>query len=258
MSDPSPRWKNWVIVLLTALLAASTITTVLAATRTVETTANVEVTVWQRVSDGALYLSTRPEGGDWTTHNEALDMSALSRSGNFRQGSAITVGVPVTIEVEAPEPVETETTPEPTTAPTPSRQELPTRDADDQDKWEYVEGFGWFVYAGAAWWSGQTLQFHCLETQLGTVVHPYASFDYGDDYTIWDTVTVSHRIDGGSVVTGQWSTPTIYESATAPDAFLTAIQHAQTVTLQATGSDAVTLSLGGYAGVVMDDLGCFG
>ena len=65
------------------------------------TTATVEVAVWQRVSDGALYLSTRPEGGRWTTHGEPLDMSALSASGRFRQGSAITVEVPVVAPVPA-------------------------------------------------------------------------------------------------------------------------------------------------------------
>ena len=65
----------------------------------VETEARIEVTVWQRISDGALYLSTRPEGGAWDTHQEPLDMSALSRSGNFRQGSPVTVVVPVTVEI---------------------------------------------------------------------------------------------------------------------------------------------------------------
>ena len=65
--------------------------------RTMETEAVVEVTVWQRIEDGALYLSTRPEGGGWTTHRAALDMSALSRSGDFRQGNAVTVEVPLTV-----------------------------------------------------------------------------------------------------------------------------------------------------------------
>ena len=58
-------------------------------------TANVEVTVWRGVSTGALYLSTRPEGGRWRTENMALDMSARSRSGRFHQSNAITVTVPL-------------------------------------------------------------------------------------------------------------------------------------------------------------------
>ena len=59
-------------------------------------TANVDVTVWRRVSDPSLlYVSTRPEGGSWRTLNTALDMSALSRSGNFHQSNAVLVAVPL-------------------------------------------------------------------------------------------------------------------------------------------------------------------
>ncbi len=57
-------------------------------------TATVEVTVWRSISDPTrLYLSTRPEGGRWTTHNEVLDMSGVSSSGNFNQSNAIAVEV---------------------------------------------------------------------------------------------------------------------------------------------------------------------
>ena len=59
-------------------------------------TANVDVTVWRRVSDPSLlYVSTRPEGGRWRTLNTALDMSALSSSGNFHQSNAVRVEVPL-------------------------------------------------------------------------------------------------------------------------------------------------------------------
>ncbi|MDE2933083.1 MAG: hypothetical protein OXS47_04335 [Chloroflexota bacterium] len=88
--------KNLIIGALVALLA---IAGTFAALATTQTTARVEVRVWQRVSDGSLYLSTRPEDGRWTTHNEALDMSELSASGNFRQSSFVTVEVPVDLEV---------------------------------------------------------------------------------------------------------------------------------------------------------------
>ena len=89
--------KNWIIAALVATIATGGALSALAVTQ--QTTANVEVTVWQRISDGSLFLSTRPEGGRWTTHNTPLDMSARSSSGNFRQGSAIRVAVPVTVEV---------------------------------------------------------------------------------------------------------------------------------------------------------------
>lgn len=58
--------------------------------------ANVEVTVWRRISDPSLlYVSTRPEGGRWRTLNTALDMSMESRSGRFNQSNAVLVEVPL-------------------------------------------------------------------------------------------------------------------------------------------------------------------
>lgn len=95
--------RNIAIAALVATVAVGGALGAFATSRTVETTANVEVTVWQRVSDGSLYLSTRPEGGSWTTHPTALDMSQLSLSGRFRQGRALTVAVPVSVVVEASE-----------------------------------------------------------------------------------------------------------------------------------------------------------
>ncbi len=111
--------KSWIIATLMTVIAIGSAINAFAANQTVETTANVDVTVWQRLSDGALFLSTRPERGAWKTHDTALDMSQLSRSGNFRQGSAITVGVPVEVAVEAPE--SSPSTPTPTQTATPSR-----------------------------------------------------------------------------------------------------------------------------------------
>lgn len=91
--------KNWIVAALVAAAAFGGALNVLAATQTEG--ANVEVRVWQRISNGSLYLSTRPEGGEWTTHNTALDMSETSPSGQFRQSSFVTVHVP--IPVVAPE-----------------------------------------------------------------------------------------------------------------------------------------------------------
>ncbi len=60
-------------------------------------TATVYVTVWKSVSTGNLYLSTSPDDRDWTTLNTPLDMSQLSASGKFYQGSRIPVDVPVEV-----------------------------------------------------------------------------------------------------------------------------------------------------------------
>lgn len=59
-----------------------------------DASANVEVTVWRRVSNPSLlYVSTRPEGGRWRTLNTALDMSRRSDSGRFHQSNAVLVEV---------------------------------------------------------------------------------------------------------------------------------------------------------------------
>lgn len=121
--------KNLVVAALVASIAVGSGLGAFAASRTVTTTVKMEVTVWQRLSDGTLYLSTRPEGGRWTTHQAPLDMSALSRSGRFRQGSAIAVGVPVTIEVEVPGEEGSTTLPPPEATPTTGPIHVEQRDS---------------------------------------------------------------------------------------------------------------------------------
>ncbi len=89
--------KNLIIAALVLVIAAGS-AVAYAQSRTVETTADVEVRVWQGVNDGALYLSTRPAEGTWTTHNTPLDMSERSPSGRFRQSNFVTVSVPVEVD----------------------------------------------------------------------------------------------------------------------------------------------------------------
>ena len=96
--------KSAIIVALIAAIAIGGALGAFAATRTIETEANVEVQVWQRISDGALYLSTRPEGGRWVNHEDELELSRSTRWPNFRTSRAITVAVPVEVEVDVPEP----------------------------------------------------------------------------------------------------------------------------------------------------------
>lgn len=91
--------KNWIIIALVAAAVFGGALNVLAAAQ--EGSANVEIRVWQRISDGSLYLSTRPEEGEWVTHNTALDMSEVSPSGLFRQSSFVTVAVPLPVSAPA-------------------------------------------------------------------------------------------------------------------------------------------------------------
>ena len=79
--------KKTIIAAVIAAIAIGSAVGAFAATRTVETTANVEVRVWRRISDGELFLSTRPTGGEWATSDAPLNMTALSNSGRFQLSS---------------------------------------------------------------------------------------------------------------------------------------------------------------------------
>ena len=65
-----------------------------------ESTANVEVRVWQKISDWrSIYVSARPEGGDWGTLGTIplpLD-DGYSSSGNYRYGDITVEGVEVRV-----------------------------------------------------------------------------------------------------------------------------------------------------------------
>ena len=95
--------KGAIIAALIGAVAIGGALGAFAATRTVETTANVEVRVWRRISDNALFLSTRPPEGRWQTTDAPLNMGELSQTGRFQQSSIITVAVPVSVEVEVPD-----------------------------------------------------------------------------------------------------------------------------------------------------------
>ncbi len=106
--------KRWFLALLVGAVAGAGVAFAIAQnTRTVEvvTTASVEVRLWRNVADPErLHLSTRPAGGSWTTHNDRLDMSERSPSGNWDQSNFVTVDVPITVSVEIEEPAPPQTT----------------------------------------------------------------------------------------------------------------------------------------------------
>ncbi len=100
----------------------------------VTTTAAVEVTVWKHATTGNIYLSTRPADGTWTTHNTAVDFSTLHSSGQFYQGSAVTVQVPVTLDLpDVPDPGAAGQTTEPDPVPGQGTTTAPTRITDPED-----------------------------------------------------------------------------------------------------------------------------
>ena len=93
-------FKNWTIMALIAALTLSLVTVVTAQ----DSTANVEVRVWQNTNDAEqLYISARPEGGSWDTLGTIpLDMAGLNSRETFRYGD-ILVAVPVAVANESPE-----------------------------------------------------------------------------------------------------------------------------------------------------------
>ncbi len=166
--------KNCIIAVLVAVIAIGGSVSVFAATQTVETTASVEVRVWQAVSNGSLYLSTRPAEGTWTTHNTALDMSELHPAGNFYQSSVVTVDVPVTVEVEVPDlapPVDEE---EPESTPVPEQEgtlvgwvhssEQDLGDLDFPGGIYSLEGYSTDDYS---WEPSPTIALHCYSAEPG-------------------------------------------------------------------------------------------
>ena len=110
--------KTTIIAAIIGAIAIGGALMAFAATRTVETTANVEVRVWRRISDGELFLSTRQQGvDDWSTVDAPLNMSALSNSGRFQLSTVITVAVPISVEVEVPAGAEPTKVPPPLAKP---------------------------------------------------------------------------------------------------------------------------------------------
>ncbi|MXW26765.1 MAG: hypothetical protein F4Z77_10810 [Dehalococcoidia bacterium] len=105
--------KNIIIATLVAIIAVGGSLATFAATRTVDTSVNVEVRVWQHTSDPErVWISARPEGGSW----DPVGTIPLSMAEEHRTlpllYEDITLAVPLTVEVEVPE-----ATPEPTEAP---------------------------------------------------------------------------------------------------------------------------------------------
>lgn len=109
--------KKTIIAAVIAAIAIGSALGAFAATRTVETTANVEVRVWRRISDGELFLSTRPTGGEWATSDAPLNMTALSNSGRFQLSSVITAAIPISVVVDVPEGAEPTRVPPPAARP---------------------------------------------------------------------------------------------------------------------------------------------
>jgi hypothetical protein len=121
LSLPLHGWrsgmKGAIIAALIAALAVGGALGAFAATRTVETTTSIEVAVWRSPTNGALAVSARQEGGEWTNSGR-LEMGAPGRSG-LERSEVVTLEVPVEVEVSDTG------TPRPTPAPRPLPRPAP-------------------------------------------------------------------------------------------------------------------------------------
>ena len=105
--------KSAIIAALIAAIAIGGALGAFAATRTIKTTANVEVSVWRRISDGAIFLSTRPKEGEWDAQDEPIEISGISQTGRFQVSEPVPIAVPVEVEVEVSEGESASPTPVP-------------------------------------------------------------------------------------------------------------------------------------------------
>ena len=93
--------KNLIIIALTVVVAVGGILHAFAIGQTeVWGKARIEVTVWEEVEDGTLYISTRQQGGTWTTHETPVSLPEPSRAGRYWQGRPIAIDVPVAFTAE--------------------------------------------------------------------------------------------------------------------------------------------------------------
>ena len=111
MTQPQPRqsplplrvaMKSAVIAGLVAIIALGGVLTAFAATRTVETSANLEMEFWVSLASRSVFVSTRQEGYEWITHDFLVPLNEYPGVKTLLVSDL--VSVPVTLEVEVEDP----------------------------------------------------------------------------------------------------------------------------------------------------------
>ena len=95
--------KSAAIVGLLAVLAAAGALSAFAATRTVETSVEVELEFWVSLRSQSAFVSTRqlgPGGHEWITHDFRVDLEQYPGIPTLLFSDPVTISVPVTVEVE--------------------------------------------------------------------------------------------------------------------------------------------------------------
>ena len=113
MTQPRPRRfplpvraaaRGAVIAGFLAVLAIGGVATALAATRTVETSAILELRFWVAPEAPAAFVSTRQQGAEWSTHDYLVLLRESPEDDGLLVSDPVNISVPVSVEVEAAPP----------------------------------------------------------------------------------------------------------------------------------------------------------
>lgn len=92
--------KHAVIARLVAIMTIAGGLSAFAATRTIETSTNLELQFWLAPEIRAAFVSTRQEGAQWTTHDYLVRLHESPEDDGLLVSDPVSFSVPVTFEVE--------------------------------------------------------------------------------------------------------------------------------------------------------------
>ena len=92
--------KTVAIAGLLAVLAIGGAFSAFAATRTVETSVDLELELWVDLQTSSAFVSTRQQGHEWITHDVRATLSQSPAIATLLVSDPVSLSVPVTVEVE--------------------------------------------------------------------------------------------------------------------------------------------------------------
>ena len=92
--------KSAAVAGLLAMLVVGGVLSAFAATRTVETSVDLEVELWVDLQNSSAYVSTRQAGGEWITHDYRVALKRVPAVESLLVSDTVSLSVPVTVEVE--------------------------------------------------------------------------------------------------------------------------------------------------------------
>ena len=92
--------KTAAVAGLLAVLAIGGALSAFAATRTVETSVDLELELWVDLQTSSAFVSTRQAGQEWVTHDVRVALNASPVTETLLVSDTVSLAVPVTVEVE--------------------------------------------------------------------------------------------------------------------------------------------------------------